>query len=121
MISFGAEQVFLRTEAAMATREPPIELFYDPADLDPEAPRLRVSRNGEGWELRGDDGVLLSKHPTQGDAIDAALERSGVRFSEILVRGSTGRAEWLVGQDPLTQDLSRILRSQFGTHPETRG
>lgn len=93
----------------MATREPPVELFYDPEDLDPQAPRLRVSRNGEGWELRDDDEVLLSKHPSQRDAIDAALERSSVRFSEILVRGSTGRAEWLVGQDPLTRELHRVL------------
>jgi hypothetical protein len=120
VISLGAERIFFRIEATMATREPPVELFYDPADLDPDAPRLRVSRNGEGWELRDDDGVLLSKHPSQSDAIHAALERSSMRFSEILVRGSTGRAEWLVGQDPLTQDLSRILRSQFGTQPEAR-
>jgi hypothetical protein len=97
----------------MATREPPVELFYDPADLDPNAPRLRVVRNGVGWELRDEAGVLLSTHPTQADAIDAALERSAVRFSEILVRGSTGATEWVVGQDALTQQLSRLLRDQY--------
>ena len=93
----------------MATREPPVELFYSPDDLDPEAPRLRVTRNGEGWELRDDGGTLLSKHSTQVDAIDAALERSTLRFSEILVRGSTGRAEWVVNQDPRWLKLTRAL------------
>ena len=81
-------------------REPPVELFYDPADLDPTAPRLRVTRNGVGWELRDDAGMLLSTHPTQDDAIDAALDRSRSRFSEILARGSTGRIEWRISQDP---------------------
>src|SRR5688500_7478043 len=91
----------------MATREPPVELFYDPGDLDPQTPRLRVTRNGEGWELRADEGDLLSKHPSQAEAIDAALERSKARFSEILVRGSTGRAEWVVNQDPKWLKLTR--------------
>lgn len=93
----------------MATREPPVELFYSPADLDPQAPRLRVTRNGEGWELRADEGDLLSKHPSQAEAIDAALERSKARFSEILVRGSTGRAEWVVNQNPNWLELARAL------------
>lgn len=84
----------------MAKREPPVTLYYDPADLDPEAPRLRVTRNGVGWELRDEAGTLLGTHPTQSAAIDAGLERSKARFSEILVRGSTGRAEWVVDQDP---------------------
>lgn len=93
----------------MATREPPVELFYSPEDLDPRAPRLRVTRNGEGWELRSDEGLLLSKHPSQEGAIDAALERSSLRFSEILVRGSTGRAEWVVNQNPEWLKLTRAL------------
>jgi hypothetical protein len=105
----------------MAKREPAVELFYDPEELDADAPRLRVTRNGEGWELRGDDGMLLSKHPSQSNAIDAALERSKLRFSEILVRGSTGRAEWVVGQDALTQDLARVLRSQYPTQSGVEG
>jgi hypothetical protein len=87
-------------EALMATRTPPLERFYDPADLDPAAPRLYVLRNDCVWELRDEADVLLSAHPTQQDAIDAALERSRLRFSEILARGSTGRAEWLVDQHP---------------------
>jgi hypothetical protein len=100
-------------EDTMATHAPPVERFYDPADLDPSAPRLRVMRNGAGWELQDDGGMLLSAHPSQGDAIDAALERSKVRFSEILVRNSTGRTEWRVAQDELTQELSRLLRQQY--------
>ena len=93
----------------MATREPPVELYYDPAKLDPDAPRLRVIRNGGGWELRADDGELLSTHPTQADAVDAALGRSKRRFSEILVRGSTGRAEWVMNQDPNWLKLARAI------------
>lgn len=84
----------------MATREPPVELFDDPDELDPTAPRLRVTRNGVGWELRDDAGVLLGTHPTEDDAVEAALERWKLRFSEILVRSSTGRAEWRMDQDP---------------------
>lgn len=93
----------------MATREPPVELFYDPADLDPTAPRLRVSKNGKGWELRDDDGLLLSAHPSQSDAIAVALEQSQRRFSEILVRGSNGRAEWRFNQNPEWLTLAREL------------
>lgn len=83
----------------MGTREPSVELFYDPADLDPAAPRLHVRKNGSAWELR-DDGGLLSAHATQSEAVNAALACSKRRFSEILVRGSTGRAEWVMKQDP---------------------
>jgi hypothetical protein len=98
------------TRGHMATREPPVELFYDPADLDPTAPRLRVMRNGVGWELwDADGGVLLGRHPSQADAIEAALERSKVRFSEILVRGSNGRLEWLADQEPASMRLTRLL------------
>jgi hypothetical protein len=95
----------------MATREPPVELFYDPDDLHPDAPRLRVTRNGVGWELRDQGGVLLGTHPTQMDAIEAALERSAVCFHEILVRGTTGRGEWVVNQDPEWMRMSRLLDS----------
>jgi hypothetical protein len=97
----------------MATHDPPVELFYDPAALDPAAPRLRVSRNGAGWELRDDAGGLLSRHATQVEAIDAALERSKACFSEILVRNSSGETEWHVAQDELTQELSRLVREQY--------
>jgi hypothetical protein len=92
----------------MATREPPVELFYDPEDLDPAAPRLFVWRNGDTWELLDEDDVVLSTHPTQRAAIDAARTRSRLRFSEILVRGRTGRVEWQLEQDP---ELRRILDS----------
>lgn len=93
----------------MATRKTPVELFYDPEDLDPQAPRLCVTRNGEGWELRANEGDLLSKHSSQAEAIDAGLERSKARFSEILVRGSTGRAEWVVNQNPEWLKLARAV------------
>ena len=87
-------------------REPPEERFYDPADLDPDAPRLYVLRNGDAWELQDEAGDVLSTHPTQRDALDAARCRSARCFSEILVRGSTGRVEWQLDQDP---ELRRIL------------
>ncbi|HEX6041258.1 DUF2188 domain-containing protein [Longimicrobium sp.] len=84
----------------MATHEPEVELFYDPADLDPNAPRLYVTRNGVGWELRDGAGLLLSTHPTQAHGIEAARRQSLRRFSEILVRGSNGAVEWRLDQDP---------------------
>lgn len=84
----------------MATRETPVERFYDPADLVPGAPRLYVRRNGTRWELRDDAGELLSTHATDELAIDAALERSRRSYCEILVRGASGRTEWLIDQDP---------------------
>jgi hypothetical protein len=91
---------YTHREAIMATRKPALELFYDPADLTPRAPRLYVRRNGRSWELRDEEDTVLGTHSEQGDAIEDALDRSAVRFSEILVRGSTGRMEWLVDQDP---------------------
>lgn len=110
----------------MATREPPVELFYDPAELDPDAPRLYVLWNGSGWELRDDSGGLLGTHLTQDKAVDAALRRSRARFSEILVRGSTGRAEWVVSQNPewlkltraIDRDLARRRHGELEQMPE---
>jgi hypothetical protein len=93
----------------MTTRKPSVERYYDPADLDPAAPRLHVRKNGVGWELRDAEGELLTAHSTQDDAIDAALALSKQRFSEILVRGSTGRAEWVVNQDPKWLKLTRAI------------
>ena len=93
----------------MAKREPSVELFYDPAELDPAAPRLHIRKHGGTWELRDDRGVLLSTHPSQGRAVDAALRRSRARFSEILVRGSNGRAEWAVNQDPKWLKLGKQM------------
>ena len=93
----------------MATREPPVELFYRPEDLDPEAPRLRIDKSGGRWELRDDHGARLSSHTLLPDAIDAALERAEARFSEILVRGSSGRIEWAVSQNPEMVELARLL------------
>jgi hypothetical protein len=96
----------------MATREAPEELFYDPADLDPEAPRLYVLRNGDGWELQDEAGDVLSTHPTQRDALDAAHEQSAIRFCEILVRGSNGRAEWYVEQSAAMRKAMEYWRNQ---------
>lgn len=93
----------------MATREPPVERYYDPADLDPDAPRLYISKNGSGWELRDEDGALLSAHAILPEALDAAGERSTVRFSEIIVRGATGRVEWFVQQNPECVEIARVL------------
>lgn len=80
-------------------RAPPEERFYDPPDLDPDAPRLYVLRNGDAWELQDEAGDVLSTHPTQRDALDAAHGRSAVRFCEILFRGSNGRFEWHAEQN----------------------
>jgi hypothetical protein len=43
-------------------QESGIELFYDPADLDPDAPRLRIGKIDGCWELRDDAGALLGRH-----------------------------------------------------------
>ncbi|HEV3051577.1 MAG TPA: hypothetical protein VGX50_14830 [Longimicrobium sp.] len=96
----------------MATREPPVELFYDPAELDPDAPRLYVRRNGTSWRLLDQDGVLLSAHASQDEAIDAARRLSGQRFSEILVRGSTDDLEWRLDQDPEIEAILGRLRGR---------
>jgi hypothetical protein len=101
----------------MATREPPVELFYDPADLDPDAPRLHIRKNGNGWELRDDDGALLGEHAQLPEAIDAALERSSARFSEILVQGARGGIEWSVHQNPGLVELARVLARERATWP----
>ncbi len=102
----------------MATCEFPVERFYDPADLDPDAPRLFVRRRGNGWELVDEEGTLLSTHPTQRAAIDAARARSELRFSEILVRGSTGRMEWQLEQDPELRRILDALRRRRERHEE---
>lgn len=96
----------------MATREPPVEFFYDPADLHPAAPRLYVWRNGATWELQDEDGAVLSMHPTQRDALERAHERSAVRFCEILARGSTGRFEWRIDQSPAMRDATEYWRKE---------
>jgi hypothetical protein len=84
----------------MAKRKAPPEPLFDEENLDPDAPRLYISRNGVGWELRSAEDVLLSVHESQSIAIKAAREISKARFSEILVEGSTGRYVWRVDQDP---------------------
>src|SRR5215213_496285 len=93
----------------MAKREPPVELFYEPEDLDPRAPRLRIGKRNGRWELRDNHDALLSSHAILPDAIDAALERSEACFSEILVRGASGRQEWSVHHNPEWIELFRIL------------
>jgi hypothetical protein len=105
-------------EAIMATREPSVELFYDPAELAPGAPRLHVLRNGDTWELQDEEGAILSTHPTQNDAIEAARRRSEVRFSEILVRGSTGRIEWQFDQNPEMLRVTDWFRERRRHHEE---
>jgi hypothetical protein len=84
----------------MAKRKAPPEPLYVPEDLDPNAPRLYISRNGVGWELRSDEGDLLSVHDSQSIAIKSAREISKAQFSEILVEGSTGRYVWPLDQRP---------------------
>lgn len=93
----------------MATREPPVELFYDPEDLHPDAPRLRISKRDGVWELRDDQGAMLSSHPRLPDAIDTAVVRSEKRFSEILVVAANGQFEWSVQHNPDWLEVARIV------------
>jgi hypothetical protein len=101
----------------MATRKPALELYYDPAELDPEAPRLHVRKDDGVWELRDADAALLSTHAKLPEAIDAALERSNARFSEILVRGAVSPIEWSVRLNPEMVELARVLARERATWP----
>lgn len=93
----------------MAKRKPSLELYYDPADLDPEAPRLHIRKDEGVWELRDADDALLSRSMLLPDVLDAALERSNARFSEIIVQGAGGGIEWSVHQNPECVELARVL------------
>jgi hypothetical protein len=101
----------------MATREPPAELFYDPAQLDPDAPRLHIRKRDDAWELRDANGALLSRGMLLPDVLDAALERSSVCFSEIIVQGAGGGIEWSVHQNPEYVELARVLARERATWP----
>jgi hypothetical protein len=103
----------------MATREPPVELFYDPQELDPQAPRLRIRKRAGVWELRDDQGALLSSHPRLPDAIDTALRQSEACFSEILVLAGSGEFEWSVQHNPEWLEVARIV-NQDPKPPEGR-
>jgi hypothetical protein len=93
----------------MTKRKAPVELFYEPEELDPVAPRLRIAKKRGVWELRDEQGGLLSRHPLLPDAIDDALERSEVCFSEILVMAATGEFEWSVRHTPEFVELARAV------------
>lgn len=90
-------------------RRKPLELYYDPADLDPAAPRLHIRKVDGAWELRDDAGVLLARYARLPGALDDALARSATRFSEILVRAASGKFEWSVRHNPDWEWLARFL------------
>jgi hypothetical protein len=102
-------RLIVRSKRLFATGEPSVELFYDPEDLDSQAPRLRIAKTSGVWELRDEQGALLSSHARLPDAIDAALARSEVCFSEILVMAATGRFEWSVQHNPDWLELARAV------------
>ena len=100
-------------------REAPIQLFYDPEQLKPGAPRLRIAKNDGWWELRDDEGALLSSHPLLPDALDAAFERSATCYSEILVAGAAGRrTEWSAHHNPEWVELARLLNRTAASQRE---
>ncbi|HYR09036.1 MAG TPA: hypothetical protein VEQ60_14740 [Longimicrobium sp.] len=98
-----------RSKRLVPGRERPIDLYYDPDELDPDAPRLRISKCAGVWELRGPQGALLSSHARLPAAIDDALARSAECFSEILVMAATGRFEWSVKHNPEFVELARVV------------
>lgn len=102
----------------MAKRASSIDLYYDPEDLDPDAPRLRIAKKRGVWELRDGEGVLLSRHAWLPEAIDAALERSKVCFSEILVLAATGEFEWSVRHNPEFLELARAVNQEAAAERE---
>lgn len=101
----------------MAKREPAVELFYDPAELNPDVPRLRIGKRAGCWEVRADGGALLSSNATLPDALDDAMDRARTCSSEIIVRGSSGRIEWAVSQNPELVELARWLNARIPSEP----
>ena len=95
-----------------------VDLFYDPAELASDAPRLHIRKDGGLWNLRDADGSLLSSHVKLPDAIDAAEERSRVCFCEILVRGAISPIEWSVRLNPGMAELARVLNQPAAVERE---
>jgi hypothetical protein len=102
-------KLIARSKRLVPGRERPIDLFYDPEELNADAPRLRISKCAGIWELRDDQGALLSSHARLPDAIDDALARSAECYSEILVMAATGRFEWSVKHNPEFVVLARAV------------
>jgi hypothetical protein len=102
-------KLIARSKRLIPGREPPVELFYDLDMLDPDAPRLRISKCAGIWELRDDQGALLSSHARLTGAIDDALARSAECYSEILVMAATGRFQWSVQHNPDWLALARAV------------
>lgn len=90
-------------------RRKALELYYDPAELDPGAPRLHIRKQDGVWELRDDADVLLAAYPRLPGALDDALARSATPFKEILVRAANGRFEWSVRHNPDLEWLARFM------------
>ncbi len=111
-------RLILRSKRLVATRQPPVELYYDAKDLDPDAPRLRISKSAGVWELRDEQGTLLSSHARLPDAIDAALDRSEVCFSEILVMAGSGRFEWSIRHNPELLEIARVVARPVASERE---
>jgi hypothetical protein len=111
-------RLIIRAKRLIANREPPVKLYYDVRQLDPDAPRLRIAKAAGRWELRDEEGAVLSRHVRLPEAIDAALERSKERFSEILVMGANGRFEWSVHHDPGLVELARVLNATVPSERE---
>lgn len=105
----GGLRLIARSKRLVPGREPPVKLYYDVRELDPDAPRLRISKSAGVWELRDDKGALLGSHLRLPDAVDAALERSEVCFSEILVMGANGRFEWSVRHNPELLEIAKVV------------
>jgi hypothetical protein len=102
-------RLIVRAKQLVPGRERPIDLYYDPTELDTSAPRLRISKCAGVWELRDQQGALLNRHARLPAAIDDALARSAESFSEILVMAATGRFEWSVQHNPEFVELARAV------------
>lgn len=102
-------KLIARSKQLVPGRKRPLELYYDPEELNPDAPRLRISKCAGVWELRDDQGALLSSHARLPAAIDDALARSAECYSEILVMAATGRFEWSVQHNSDWLALARAV------------
>lgn len=118
--AFWGHHVFLpiRRRCPESGNGRPVRLFYDPAELASDAPRLYIRKENGVWQLRDADGTLLSSHVKLPEAIDAAEERSKVCFCEILVRGAVSPIEWSVRLNPGMAELARVLNESVGVERE---
>jgi len=64
--------------------------------------RFFVSPDGNMWKVTREGGTVLSRHRTQGAAIDAGRKVARREKGQLIVQRPDGtfRTEWTYGEDP---------------------